>query len=66
MNGLTAYQITVVGPVNGMYYLGYYMPDAPKFFVIQPFVSAALAQAASNLMNRARDLAQHDEASHGR
>jgi len=66
VNTAMAHQVTVIGPANGLYYLGYYAPDDAKFFVIQPFVSAELAQAAANLMNRARDLAKHDEVSHGR
>lgn len=66
MNTLPAHQVTVVGPADGMYYLGYYSPNDPKFFVIQPFFNGDLAQAASNLMNRARELANWDEASHGR
>jgi hypothetical protein len=49
-----------------MYYLGYYAPGDAKFFVIQPFFSGELARATSNLMNRARELAQYDEANHGR
>lgn len=66
MTPMTAHQVTVVGPADGMYYLGYYAPGDAKFFVIQPFFSADLARATSNLMNRARELAQYDEASHGR
>lgn len=66
MTSLTAHQIVVMGPAQGIYHLGYYAPDDAKFFVIQPFFSADLAQAACGLLNRARDLAQFDEVNNGR
>jgi hypothetical protein len=66
MTSLAAHQIAVVGPAEGLYYLGYYLPDDSRFFVIQPFFSGDLAQAALNLMHRARDLARFDEVRYGR
>jgi hypothetical protein len=59
MNSLS-HQVVVV-PADGKYCLGYHSPTDSTFYVIESFVSGALAQAASNLMNRARSLAQFDK-----
>jgi hypothetical protein len=38
--------ITVIGPINGLYHLGYYSQDKSKFFTYNTFICRELAIAA--------------------
>jgi hypothetical protein len=47
-------QITVIGPVNGVYHLGYQASDSNVFYSINEFVSRELAEITAWRMNSAR------------
>lgn len=59
------HEITVIGPVNGLYHLGYHKPDELKFLSINEFVSQDLAWAMAWKMNRDNTRDQKTGASHG-
>lgn len=46
--------IVVVGPIDGLYHLGYWDEDARTFYSIQTFTSKTLADLTAWRMNQER------------
>lgn len=58
----SAYDIVVVGPVDGLYHLGYFRADnPPSFYSMTQFVSKTLAETMAWKMGRDRVLVAKKE-----
>lgn len=58
-------KICVLGPISGLYYLGYYA-GSEKFLVINEFLNGSLALALADKMNADRLRSQNLGENHGR
>lgn len=43
--------VTVIGPIDGLYHVGYQDANSPKFYSINSFASEALAHVTAERLN---------------
>lgn len=55
------HEISVIGPIDGFYHIGYYVEESNKFYSMSQFVSKSLAETMAWKLGQDRVLAARKE-----